>query len=282
MGSATDSASRSQNARLVETDTVRSLPSPISHSASETESPRIATSGDIAKTVASFYEHISNKNYPAAYALMSSAFHSSTSYEAFKKGYEPTVRVDVANVAPRNDGTGNVDVTLNAVDQKDGSILRRRFVGYLHVIPGNDLSSWRLDGGKFAPPQSTSEGTSDQGGTNSQPSLGITDASAAVAFVKEYYRLWNAREYRTMYSMLSAKMETKYPYDDYVTYHDYVRTIDVDASPSADPALVNVRITSTNLEKDGSLSQAIHEGQWRLIGDNERMVLDGEDVHEIR
>jgi len=60
-----------------------------------------------------------------------------------------------------------------------------------------------------------------------------------------------------------------------VTYHDYVRAIDVDASPSVDLALVNVRITSTNLEKDGSLSHAVHEGQWRLTGDNEHLVLDG-------
>ena len=146
----------------------------------------------------------------SAYALMSSAFRTKTTYQAFKEGYATTVRVDVANVAPRIDGTGNVDLTLNAVDQNHGSILRRTFVGYLHVIPGGDFGSWCLDGGKFGPPESTNGDSSIVSQTGPPPTSSITDANASVAYVKEHYRLWNTREYRTMYGMFSKKMETKY------------------------------------------------------------------------
>ena len=107
-------------------------------------------------------------------------------------------------------------------------------------------------------------------------------STPAVNLVRRYYRLWNSRDYRTMYGMLSARMQKKYPYVNYVKYHDFVQRIDVDASPSAEDSVVNLRITSQDIEKDGSTSTSVNGGQWFVIMEGDSMLLDDEIVHEVK
>jgi hypothetical protein len=62
---------------------------------------------------------------------------------------------------------------------------------------------------------STSAPLSYPSSTNAPTTQSSTEApsGSAVEMVQNYYRLWNAREYQTMYGMLSPRMQQKYPYD---------------------------------------------------------------------
>ena len=106
--------------------------------------------------------------------------------------------------------------------------------------------------------------------------------SQSVALVQQYYRLWNARDYDTMYAMLSADMQRRHPYDDYVKYHNLVVRIEADVSPTYSPYVVNVRIASWDREKDGSISRSLNEGQWYLAIENGALKLADQKINEVK
>jgi hypothetical protein len=129
----------------------------------------------------------------------------------------------------------------------------------------------------------TSAPPSNPSSTDAPSTQSSTEANSgsAVGMVQNYYRLWNAREYQTMYGMLSQRMQQKYPYDKYVKYHDFVQHIDVEATQGDSPRAVNVRITSQDRDKNGVVTTAVNEGEWLLSSDNGQAHLDAEDVHEV-
>jgi tRNA A-37 threonylcarbamoyl transferase component Bud32 len=108
------------------------------------------------------------------------------------------------------------------------------------------------------------------------------DPQSSVNFVLNYYRYWNAREYATMYGMLSSGMQRKHPYDGYLRYHAMVMRIQAEAAPTYSPWVVNVRIVSEDREKDGSITQAVNEGQWYLTQENGTLKLADQKVHEVK
>lgn len=104
----------------------------------------------------------------------------------------------------------------------------------------------------------------------------------AVDLVRTYYRLWNQRDYQTMYAMLSPTMQNKYPYDNYVKYHNFVEHIDVEASQGYAPSVVSVRITSQDRDKSGNVTTGINAGTWSVGYENGSMKLESEEVHEVK
>ena len=117
---------------------------------------------------------------------------------------------------------------------------------------------------------------------DSGSSIPDQSSSASVNLVRKYYRLWNSRDYRTMYGMLSTRMQNKNPFPEYVKYHDFVQRIDVEASPSVNDGTVNVRITSQDIEKDGSTSTSVNAGLWFVIAQGNNLLLNDEIVHEVK
>ncbi|MEA2690487.1 MAG: eukaryotic-like serine/threonine-protein kinase, partial [Candidatus Eremiobacteraeota bacterium] len=105
--------------------------------------------------------------------------------------------------------------------------------------------------------------------------------AASVALVNEYYRLWNNRDFSTMYTMLGERMQRKNPYDLYLKYHSLVTRIDVDVTQTSDPAVVHVRIVSRDREKDGRITENVNEGQWFLEIEKGGLKLSGQDVHDV-
>jgi len=105
-------------------------------------------SGRQENAVQAFYSNISQKNYSAAYSLLSNRYRSGTSFGPFAQGYSTTIDVK-PQARARADGSGNVDVILDAQDLKDGRTVQTRFVGYWHLVKaaGGD---WVLDNGKFS------------------------------------------------------------------------------------------------------------------------------------
>lgn len=97
--------------------------------------------------IRAFYFDLSQKNYSGAYSLLSSRYHSGTSFDQFTDGYSTTTSV-TAQTRARADGSENVDVILDAEDLKGGRIVQTRFVGFWHLVHAAD-GGWRLDGGKF-------------------------------------------------------------------------------------------------------------------------------------
>jgi len=115
-----------------------------------------------------------------------------------------------------------------------------------------------------------------------QQAPAAAQTTRAVDTVREYYRLWNLGDFRTMYGMLSSNFEAKHPYDLYVKYHSLVTQIIVDAEQDSMPYVVHVHIDSHNREKDGSLTHAVNEGRWNLVWEDGTWKLDSQDVHETQ
>src|ERR1700681_16095 len=114
-----------------------------------------------------------------------------------------------------------------------------------------------------------------------QPQVQEQRTVSALDVVREYYRLWNQSEYRTMYGMLSPALQTKLPFDKYVKYHSLVTRIDVEATQGYAASVVNVHIVSQDREKDGSISQTTNVGQWHLAWMDNTWKLDSQDAHEV-
>ncbi|MBV8367328.1 MAG: protein kinase [Candidatus Eremiobacteraeota bacterium] len=103
-----------------------------------------------------------------------------------------------------------------------------------------------------------------------------------VNLVKQYYRLWNERQYATMYAMLSSRMQRKNPYDQYVKYHSLVMRIDVDAAPGSAPEIVDVSIVSRDRERNGAITENYNAGQWLVAVENGQLKLDDQTAHGTR
>ena len=118
---------------------------------------------------------------------------------------------------------------------------------------------------------------------NTVPVVPVEEAYRnSVPFVNEYYRLWNTRQFDSMYGMLSVRMQRKNPYDQYIKYHSLVDRIDVAASAGYAPNVVNVHIVSHDHEKDGSITENVNDGQWFLTTEAGRLKLDAQDAHDVK
>jgi Protein kinase domain len=114
------------------------------------------------------------------------------------------------------------------------------------------------------------------------PATAPISSTASLAFVNEYYRLWNLGDYRAMYVMLGSHMQQTHPYDRYVRAHAFVTKIDVDATPTSDPTIVNVHIVSHDREKDGTITENVTEGRWYLATEGGQLKLAAQSVHEVQ
>lgn len=114
------------------------------------------------------------------------------------------------------------------------------------------------------------------------PAAAPVSAPPAVDTVRTYYRLWNQGDFRTMYGMLSTRMQIKNPYVQYVKYHSLVTQITVDAYQEADPTTVAVRIVSRDRERDGRITENVNAGRWFLIWVGDQWRLDKQDVHDVK
>ena len=110
-------------------------------------SSTVSTAVNQEQAVRSFYEAINSKDFDAAYADLSSSYRAGTSRQQFEEGYVTTVSVSAVGLKARDDGSNDVDVVLQAQDLKDGVTINTRFVGFWHVVLGQD--GWLLDTGEF-------------------------------------------------------------------------------------------------------------------------------------
>jgi len=99
-----------------------------------------------AETVRRFYNLIGQRDYAAAYALLSPDYQRHFGYEKWRAGYATTVSSE-ADVTETNDPT-NVPFTLTATDQSPSGTITRVYAGRWSLI-GDGQQGWFLDDGRL-------------------------------------------------------------------------------------------------------------------------------------
>ncbi len=249
--------------------------------------------------VRSYYRLWNARDFPAMYAMLSERMQRKNPYPQYVKYHSLVTRIDAA-VAPA-DSASAVNVHIVSHDlEKDGSISESVNDGrwFLTMQSG----TLKLDDQKVhevrtaaaavavAPPQQPPQQVDPV--QQPQQNVPVQEApvqqevspqqAASLDVVRSYYALWNRRDFPTMYGMLSVRMQQKNPYDLYVKYHSLVQRIDAEVSPGFNPYVVNVRITSQDLEKDGSITRSVNEGQWFLDIEDGQLKLDNQIAHEVK
>jgi len=94
--------------------------------------------------VQQYYNDINNTDYQSAYNLWGSSYQSSHSYSSFANGFANTVHdsVTFGTITPLSDGTVQVGITLQAVDNNSSGTVTHTFRGY--YIVGQENGSWKL------------------------------------------------------------------------------------------------------------------------------------------
>ncbi len=94
--------------------------------------------------VQQYYNDINNTDYQSAYNLWGSSYQSSHSYSSFVNGFSNTVHdsVTFGTITPLSDGTVQVGITLQAVDNNSSGTVTHTFQGY--YIVGQENGSWKL------------------------------------------------------------------------------------------------------------------------------------------
>src|SRR6266852_5231914 len=94
--------------------------------------------------VQQYYNDINNTDYQSAYNLWGSSYQSSHSYSSFANGFSNTVHdsVTFGTITPLSDGTVQVGITLQAVDNNSSGTVTHTFRGY--YIVGQENGSWKL------------------------------------------------------------------------------------------------------------------------------------------
>jgi hypothetical protein len=96
-----------------------------------------------------FYAYINARNFDAAYDLLSTTYQQKQSRQSFDSGFQTTVQdtLTIQGAQTLSDGTVEVDVTLVAIDNKNGTQVTTVYTGYYIVILEN--GALRIDKGKL-------------------------------------------------------------------------------------------------------------------------------------
>lgn len=94
-----------------------------------------------------FYTDINSKNYDDAYNLLSTNYQKGQSREDFKAGYQTTVSDSwiFGGTQTLSDGSIQVNITLTAIDNKNGTNVTTVYTGYYIVI--KETGQLRIDKG---------------------------------------------------------------------------------------------------------------------------------------
>jgi tRNA A-37 threonylcarbamoyl transferase component Bud32 len=136
------------------------------------------------------------------------------------------------------------------------------------------------------PPRSAGVSRTAKAGPKAQATprtrLPLPGAGPSVATVYRYYALWNARDFATMYAMLSERTRRTTDYEHYVRNHAPISRLAVTATAGRTPDTVNVDVAFRANAPDASVTEHYSAGYWVLKSENGRLRLDEEIRHETR
>ena len=251
-------------------------------------SAELAERRTAAMTIVNQYYRLWNaRQYATMYGMLSSKMQRKNPYPQYVKYHSLVMRIDVTATPSSVPEVVNVRI-VSRDRERDGSITENVNVGQWFLAM--ERGELKLDDQKAhdeSPPVVVAAAPQPPVvpvvpvPPPAAPVAPVAAPPSAVGFVQEYYRLWDARRYDTMYGMLSMSMQRSHPYNDYVRYHAMVVRIAADVTPTYSPYVVNVRISSLDREKDGSTTQSVNEGQWYLTSENGQLKLDAQKAHEV-
>jgi|GEM_PF-3196421 len=231
-----------------------------------------------------YYRLWNARQYATMYGMLSSRMQRKNPYDQYVKYHSLVTRIDVTATPARVPEIVNVHI-VSRDREKDGSITENFNVGQWFLAMENGGLKLNDQKAHEERPAVTIAAPLEPAVVPVAPVAPVVAPVAApvssVSFVQEYYRLWNVRQYDTMYGMLSTGMQRSHPYTDYVKYHAMVMQIGADVTPTNSPYVVNVRIVSQDRERDGSITQSVNEGQWYLTSENGQLKLESQQAHEV-
>ncbi len=97
--------------------------------------PVVLTPDTASALINQFYIDINNQQYDAAYDLLSTEYQQTQSRQNFKNGFSTTVQdtLNIQDTQMQPDGTIRVDLTLQAIDNKNGTDVTTNYTGYYIV-----------------------------------------------------------------------------------------------------------------------------------------------------
>jgi hypothetical protein len=111
---------------------------PTATTAPITPSPtRVVLNGQTAGAlIQQFYAYINNKQYDSAYDLLSQQYQQTQSRQNFDSGFQNTIQdtLTILKTATQSDGSVRVDVTLAALENKNGAQVTTNYAGFYIVI----------------------------------------------------------------------------------------------------------------------------------------------------
>jgi hypothetical protein len=230
-----------------------------------------------------YYRLWNDREYGAMYTMLSARMQHKNPYDQYVKYHSMVAHLDVTSTPGYEPDVVNVRI-VSRDREKDGSVTENVNEGRWFLT--TEYGKLKLDSQDAHTAQAATvvEAPPPQTSTYNEapPPAPAADSSTAVSFVRQYYQLWNERDYSDMYQMLSTNMQRKHPYGDYLKYHSLVERIAADVGPSDSPFVVNVHIVSLDREKDGSTTENVNEGQWFLTVENAALKLDDQKVHDVR
>ena len=102
------------------------------------------------ETVRHFYQLLQERDFAAAYALLSDSYQAANPFAAWEAGYANTVDFTFT-VAPGASGSNRVLVTIEATERTgSGGTRVRRYTGSWDLLWNGDRPGWVLNRGRFA------------------------------------------------------------------------------------------------------------------------------------
>jgi serine/threonine protein kinase len=221
-----------------------------------------------------YYRLWNTHDYPAMYAMLSERMQRKNPYDLYVKYHSLVTRIDVETALTNNPSAIHVRIVSND-REKDGRITENVNEGVWYLTTENgQLRLYDQDVHDVKP---YSAAVVPSARVVAAP-MNISQADAA-NFVAQYYRLWNAGAYQTMYGMLSSHFRATHPYDQYVHYHANVVSISAEVTPTGNPMVYNLRVFSQDREKDGSITDNVSLGYWVLTDEGGALKLNSQALH---
>jgi hypothetical protein len=104
-----------------------------------TATPVLLTPDTASALIQEYYADINARNFDAAYDLYSTSYQQAHSRQSFVTGFQTFVQdtLTIQGAQTLADGTVEVDITLMAIDNKNGTQVTTNYAGYYIVIIEN-------------------------------------------------------------------------------------------------------------------------------------------------
>jgi hypothetical protein len=130
-------------------EAINQTPTPFTPATTSTIQPTqtpVSLSTQADNTIQRYFDYINSQNYMQAYNLWDDNYHSNQSYEAFKAGYNDTIKdtLTITNTDQLSPTTFRVDVSIAADQNDNGTPVTTQYEGYYALTRLSD-GTWEIN-----------------------------------------------------------------------------------------------------------------------------------------